>query len=68
MPKKLLVELRELCRISAIEAANEHIEFTKNNLPAWAKGHEAELAEVFKHYAVIGSNDACSTLRRQGIV
>lgn len=68
MPKYLIVELKEIVRLHAIESANEHIEFTKANVPSWAKDHEAELFEAFRFFAVIGANEAVNSLRRQGIL
>jgi len=68
MTTKQLIELNETCRNAATESACEHIKFTAGNFPAWAKGHEAELGEVFKHYAQIGAREAVNYLQRNSII
>ena len=66
MSAKEQLDLKLLVSKHAEQAAQEHIEFTKGNFPKWAKGHEAELASVFKHYASIGAHEAFNSLWRNG--
>ena len=52
----------------AAATAQEHIDFTAGNFPAWAKGHEKELSDIFKHYARIGASEAVNYLRRNSFI